>query len=112
MLECLLCVSLVCRLFCSLKTVIYSQYLTFICLGKIFTLKLNQLIKSFKDTLTKDYEKQLKAKDEEIAILKANGVVPPKGTPSGAKTITEAQFNAMDTRDHAAFFASGGTISG
>ena len=70
------------------------------------------LIKSFKESITKDYEKQIKSLTEELNILKANGTVPVKGTSAGTKVITEAQFQAMNPRDHAAFFASGGLIEG
>jgi len=70
------------------------------------------LIKSFKESITKDYEKQIKTLTEELNILKANGNIPVKGTSAGTKVITEAQFQAMNPRDHAAFFASGGLIEG
>jgi hypothetical protein len=70
------------------------------------------LIRSFKESIIKDYEKQIKTLTEENNILKANGSAPVKGVPIGAKVITEAQFKAMNPRDHAAFFASGGKIEG
>jgi len=70
------------------------------------------LIKSFKDSVVKDYEKQIKTLTEELNILKANGTPPPAGKKVDGKVITEAQFKAMNPRDHMAFFSEGGRIEG
>ena len=71
-----------------------------------------QTFTKIKESMSKDYEKQIKTLTEELNILKANGNIPVKGTSAGTKVITEAQFQAMNPRDHAAFFASGGLIEG
>jgi chromosome segregation ATPase len=71
-----------------------------------------ELVKSFKDSVVKEYEKKIKTLEEELNILKANGSAPVKGIATGTKVITEAQFKAMNPRDHMTFFNDGGRIEG
>lgn len=64
-------------------------------------------VKAFKSYIDK-LVNELKEKAVNEALA---GKAPAGGSSPNSKTITEAQFNAMDPRDRAAFFASGGKIS-
>jgi hypothetical protein len=55
------------------------------------------LIKSFKESITKDYEKQIKTLTEEINILKANGTAPAAGTQIPPATLQTAYQEAIKT---------------
>jgi len=65
-------------------------------------------VKEFKSYV----EKLATERAEKIINEKLGGKPPVTGTAPGTKVITEAQFKAMNPRDHAAFFASGGKIEG
>jgi len=67
-----------------------------------------ELIKSYRDSVVKDLEKQLKAKDEELNILKANGTAPPsgQGAPSSERERLISLYNAAEIKgDGQAMFA-------
>jgi len=67
-----------------------------------------ELIKSYRDSVVKDLEKQLKAKDEELNILKANGTPPPagQGAPSSERERLISLYNAAEIKgDGQAMFA-------
>ena len=68
------------------------------------------LIKSFKESITKDYEKQIKTLTEELNILKANGTAPTKGTELKGNIISRDDFDRMDDGSKATFFRSGGKL--
>jgi hypothetical protein len=55
------------------------------------------LIKSFKESIPKDYEKQIKTLTEEINILKANGTAPAAGTQIPPATLQTAYQEAIKT---------------
>ena len=66
------------------------------------------LIKSFKESITKDYEKQIKTLTEEINILKANGTPPPsgQGAPTNERERLISLYNAAEIKgDGQAMFA-------
>jgi hypothetical protein len=66
------------------------------------------LIKSFKDTIVKDYEKQIKTLTEEINILKANGTPPPSGhgAPTNERERLISLYNEAEKKgDGQAMFA-------
>jgi Fe-S cluster assembly scaffold protein SufB len=69
-------------------------------------------VKSFKETIIKEYDKKFKELNEELNILKSNGDSPRKGIDAGTKVVTNATFQAMDARTQASFINSGGSISG
>ena len=65
-------------------------------------------VKEFNDFINKRVI-ELKEKAVNDAL---SGKAPAMGAAPGSKVITDAQFKAMNPRDHAAFFASGGKIEG
>jgi hypothetical protein len=66
------------------------------------------LIRSFKESITKDYEKQIKTLTEEINILKANGTPPPsgQGAPTNERERLIGLYNEAEKKgDGQAMFA-------
>lgn len=57
-----------------------------------------ELVKSFKDSVVKDYEKKIKTLEEELNILKANGTPPPAGTPASTGKM---EFTREELKDPA-----------
>ena len=55
-----------------------------------------ELVKSFKDSITKEYEKQIKTLTEELAIYKANGTPPKKGDETAAAKL---EFSREELKD-------------
>jgi chromosome segregation ATPase len=56
-----------------------------------------ELVKSFKESLVKDYEKQIKTLTEELAIYKANGTPPKAGTQTEPANLQSAYNEAIKT---------------
>ena len=58
------------------------------------------LIRSFKETITKDFEKQIKALTEELTILKANGSAPKIGVtdPTDERSRLISEYNEAEKR--------------
>jgi LPS O-antigen subunit length determinant protein (WzzB/FepE family) len=59
-----------------------------------------ELVKSFKDSVVKDYEKQIKALTEELTILKANGSAPRTGAtdPTDERSRLINEYNEAEKR--------------
>jgi len=56
-----------------------------------------ELIRSFKDSITKDYEKQIKTLTEELNVLKANTQAPAAGNTTPPATLQSAYQDAIKT---------------
>jgi hypothetical protein len=69
-----------------------------------------QIFTKIKDSMSKDFEKQIKTLTEELNILKANGTVPTKGVEVKGNIINRADFDKMDNERRSSFFKTGGKI--
>lgn len=55
-----------------------------------------ELIKSFKESVTKEYEKQIKSLTEELNILKANGTPPTSGVTG---SVSKMEFSREELKN-------------
>lgn len=63
-----------------------------------------------KESITKEYEKKIKALEDELNIYKANGPVPKKGAGGDSKAMAEADYLKLSATAQRDFILGGGTI--
>lgn len=69
-----------------------------------------EMVKSLIESVSKEKDKTIKALEDKIKILEANGTAPNKGVPTGTKTITESAWMQLSATAQRDFINSGGII--
>lgn len=69
-----------------------------------------EIVKSLIESINKEKDKTIKALEDKIKILEANGNPPKKGSDSNAKTMTYADYLKLNAEQQRDFILGGGTI--